>query len=352
MFQALSQLQALSAVVNALPPVRIVNLDQATLATKIAVQVCVGLANRDPSIAGGAYTLCAPAPASEGGTNAICDARDALWLDTATDAAAQHRVNTSIPDFLTTCLSGASPLAKGYIKYNASDYLIIPNLCTLAAVLDAVPLEASSPYIGTTKAPQVFDALTTWAEFKAFQATEWMADRYLNKTRGMAKMNPGLDVHGGNPFNPKLTSTPEAGLIDYIVKAKLFNFFLNDGCIPLTRDHALFERIVKENAWHKPIAVMGYDDTWAIAGDLFEAETTCASQFDLGQIASNGCSNLAFFSNPNREPITEAQPLAQPPSPRVEYNTSKRYLAIVVGDGDNINFIKGTYDYLEYVLTH
>ena len=35
------------------------------------------------------------------------------------------------------------------------------------------------------------------------------------------------------------------GLIDYIVAKKLFNFFLNDGCIPLTRDHRLMDKMVK-----------------------------------------------------------------------------------------------------------
>ena len=39
--------------------------------------------------------------------------------------------------------------------------------------------------------------------------------------------------------------------------------------------------------------VYGYDDTMAVAGDLFEAETDCVH--DLGQVASNGCSNLAFY---------------------------------------------------------
>eukprot|EP00660_Eupelagonema_oceanica_P019427 gene19427-biopygen13309 len=115
----------------------------------------------------------------------------------------------------------------------------------------------------------------------------------------MAKMNPGLDVHGHHPFNPPLTGKPSPGLIDYIVKQRLFNFFLNDGCIPLTKDYALtrkqatirstpshdeaaielhrrpgghiddctsVRKIVTQNTWHRPIAVYGYDDTYRTTG--------------------------------------------------------------------------------------
>jgi hypothetical protein len=56
--------------------------------------------------------------------------------------------------------------------------------------------------------------------------------------------------------------------VDYIVKEKLFNFFMLNKCITGTPEHKLLEWIVVENPWPRPIAVMGYDDTWALAGDV------------------------------------------------------------------------------------
>ena len=58
----------------------------------------------------------------------------------------------------------------------------------------------------------------------------------------------------------------------------------------------------------------------------------------MGQIASNGCANLAYYSR--RPSVTE--PLVQNPEPSTEpYNESKTYITFIIGDGDNVNFIKG-----------
>lgn len=59
----------------------------------------------------------------------------------------------------------------------------------------------------------------------------------------------------------------------------------------------------------------------------------------MGQIASNGCANLAYYSR--RPPVTE--PLVQNAEPSAEpYNASKTYITFIIGDGDNVNFIKGS----------
>ena len=87
----------------------------------------------------------------------------------------------------------------------------------------------------------------------------------MNETTSIAKLNPGLDVHGKNHLNPPLIGKPDPGLVDYIVKEKLFTFFLNNGCIPFTKEHALVERMVNSNPWAEPIRVYGYDDSWAVA---------------------------------------------------------------------------------------
>ena len=39
------------------------------------------------------------------------------------------------------------------------------------------------------------------------------------------------------------------------------------------------------NSWPRPITVFGYDDTFAVAGDLFEAETTCVKEHNMGQVS-------------------------------------------------------------------
>ncbi len=72
-------------------------------------------------------------------------------------------------------------------------------------------------------------------------------------------------------------------LVDFIVKEKLFNFYLYYGCIPLTKEHELMEKIVKNNNWIKPVKVYGYNNAWNIGGgDIFEAETNCVKEHNLG----------------------------------------------------------------------
>jgi hypothetical protein len=69
-------------------------------------------------------------------------------------------------DLITKCL--ATPgVAQGYLRYNYSaQTIVIPNIVTLAGVLDAVPLEVGSRF---ATAPLVFDAIET---FKGFGARE------------------------------------------------------------------------------------------------------------------------------------------------------------------------------------
>jgi hypothetical protein len=96
----------------------------------------------------------------------------------------------------------------------------------------------------------------------------------------MAKMNPGWDQKTKHQIlNPELTGTPNVGLVDWIVREKLFNFFLQDGCVPLTKEHRLFEKIVTNNDLPKPIAVWGYDNSiHAFGGSLYEAEVRRAKR--------------------------------------------------------------------------
>lgn len=322
-----SSLFALTASVIAAPPPLVVDLSGATsVATVFAVQVCAGLMNRDMS-GQGVYTL--------------MHAEDYSWLSLLEPDAAPA---VSAPSFLATCFSSGA--SRGYIRYNFSaQQEVVPNLATLAALLDSVPLEDDSPFLPTAGS-LVFDAVVAWDGFRALNATEFMFTRFANATTTLAKMNPGWDVHDA-PFGPwSLKYEPDLSLVDWIVKRRLFNFFLLEGCIPGTAEHALMETIATANLWPRPIAVWGYDDTFSVAGDIFEAETTCVSEHNMGQIASVGVNNLAYFSR--------APPLTSPlvsKVPRATYNSSKTYVAFVVGDGDNLAFVKGSrFDWLQQRL--
>ena len=76
--------------------------------------------------------------------------------------------------------------ARGVIRFNATkQQAIVPNVLTMAGVLDAVPLE-SVP----AGAKVVFAALTEWRNATALYATRWVFERYANATTTMAKGNP------------------------------------------------------------------------------------------------------------------------------------------------------------------
>ena len=304
-------------------PIAVVDLQIGALsvATTVAVQVCAGLMNRNVSVAGAAYTL--------------MRAEDAEWLAIVQPSIPSPPTLTPVDAFLATCFK----VAAGYLRYNYSaQQALVPNLLTVAAVLGAVPLEDGSPYL-PTGTPLLFDAVTAWAGFNALNATAAVYAAYGPRTTTMAMMDPGYD-YSADPLAPVLTRMPDLGLADYIVSARLFNFFMVGACINGSDEHVLMETMVRERAagaWPRPIAVLGYNDALPIAGDIFEAETDCVSSHGIGQVATSGVNNLAFFSTLG-EPIT--RPLQQPAVPSTVFNASKTYLGLVVGDGDNIAMVK------------
>ena len=66
-------------------------------------------------------------------------------------------------------------------------------MVTLAAVLAAVPLEATDPVVASASPNLVFDLTTEWKGFSPFDATSYMFDNYINETSTLAWMNPGYD---------------------------------------------------------------------------------------------------------------------------------------------------------------
>ena len=102
--------------------------------------------------------------------------------------------------------------------------------------------------------------------------------------------------------------------------------------------------------WKKPVEVYGYNDAVALFGYIFEAETNCIAAHNMGQVASSDQNNFSLFMR--KEPIqnpTELEPyLDALMKTRTEiadgtlvYDPNKTYMTFIVGDGDNIAFMKG-----------
>jgi hypothetical protein len=309
--------------------------------TVLAVQSCAGLLNRHGNTTL-AYTIMHP--------------EDLLWLTLLFPSLPSPPPYTSPEAFVAQCLSSSA--AAGRIRYSYSaQQVLVPLLLTAAGVLDAVPLEDGSPLLPPSPpvVDVVFDAIARWgspdvnATGAALNVTADAFALFGGNTTGMAKMNPGYSWQDRAPLSPvpPFTSSPDLSLGDLVVANSLFNFYLPDGCIPGTDENALLIRMVNGTAasqhpWGSPpFSVLGYDDTWPLfGGDIFEAETTCdLAAPGMGQVASTGVNNLAFFS---RSAAPVVSPLAQPPLPPVRLNASRTYVSFVVGDGDNIAYVKST----------
>lgn len=82
---------------------------------------------------------------------------------------------------------------------------------------------------------------------------------------------------------------------------------------------------------------------------MFEAQTLCVKEHNLGLACTSGVDNLSFFSRRSR--ITK--PLKQNLAPLMPYNKSKTYIALVVGDGDNMLYDKvSRFEWFHQRLAH
>merc|ERR1712176_579392 len=120
-----------------------------------------------------------------------------------------------------------------------------------------------------------------FAGFDELAATQWVFENYGNQTTTIAKIQtPAPDGTGSGP-NP--------GLFDFVVKHRMFAFYLHEGCNRLHKEHAFMETMVKTaKTWPDLIPVWGYDSTQVHGVSLWEAETLCVNEFNMGQIASDG----------------------------------------------------------------
>lgn len=280
-----------------------------SIQNKINIQICSGFMNEDVRTGEAVYTL-------------QDEPYDSDWLKDTEDI---DTINlTDIDTLLTKCLE-INNMIKGYILYDYKlQQVLVPNLITLASVTNALLLESNDPLI--SKLPLLFDAITEWKDFNAVDATSYMYDNYINSTSTLGWMNPGYDQHQ-DPRNPPITHDLNPKLIDYIVKAKIFNLYMNNACIEGTDDYNLLLKITTNNPWPRPIPVYGYNDAYPIAGDIFEAETSCNDAHNMGQIASDNVNNLAFFSR--KQPITT--PVIQNTYRMDTYDPSRTYVMFSMG---------------------
>ena len=298
-------------------PLTVVDIPRATdPAMKIAVQACVGLRNR--KVGGSVFTRMRGA--------------DAQWME---ELALQPDTISTAEQFLAACMAEF----PGRVLYSHTrQQELLPNILTVAAVLGAIPVAEE---MNTRGGDIVFDATVVFAEHDTpYHATKYVYENFVNETTGLAMLNPGYSRNNRKVWDPKLTGDMEVSMIDFVFSEKLFVTFLVNGCIQGTAQGALMNEIVSINPWPKPIGVYGYANYWLVFGGfLFEAQTLCTEPRNMGAIPTE-TNNLSFFST-RREPIADPGEIPQNEPEDVVFDPANTYVAFILGDGDNIDFMMG-----------
>ena len=173
------------------------------LSHKIAVLACQGLINRGDTEH--VFTL------KEGW--------DEKWLSTAEEYDPDLEP-MEVPSYeFINDICGSRNFSK--MHYNSQDHhVMIPQLITLAGVLDAVPLATNDEmdkYPGWQEQQLVFDASFVFPDLDELTealATQFVYVTYGHLTTGVSMMNPGWkqrdDLH---PFEIELANEPDVGKI-------------------------------------------------------------------------------------------------------------------------------------------
>lgn len=284
---------------------------------QLTVQACAGLYNR-----------------REGGSVFVeLQPHDAVWFD---DLGLHADETIGETDFVNRCIADFPSCVRYDYK---GQQALLPNVLTVASVLDAVPLDDAQPTACKTPA---FDAKQVFADKATPEAaTRYVFDHYGRLTSGLAMLSPGYDEHPTDSAHPALTSDMRPALVDFVFREKLFVVYLVNGCITGDPENELLSTIVNAGNWPTPLGVYGYNSTWQVmGGDLYEAQTRCLASRNMGAIASEA-GNLSFYST-RGAPIVDADVVRQNDLEAVSYDASKTYVAFLVGDGDNIAFMMST----------
>lgn len=299
-------------------PLTIVDVaDTVSAPMKLAVHACAGLRNR--AVGGSVYVR---SNASEG-----------AWV-TELSLAAATTVNAE--EFVRSCAMEFSSC----VRYDyESQRPLMPNILTAAAVLGALPVDRSMTVSCTTTA---FDAITELRDRNTPElATRYVFDRFGAQTTGLAMLNPGYELQSMTPANPRITRDMAPALVDLVFSRRLFVVFLVNGCSESSTERTLLSTIVNAGRWPTPVAVYGYNNSWLTAGGyLHEAQTFCLPSRNMGAIASE-TTNLSFFST-RAAPVAGAGAVVSNPPETTVYDPTATYVAFVVGDGDNIDYMMST----------
>ena len=283
---------------------------------QLAVQACAGLYNRE--LGGSVYTL--------------QEEKDTRWLEELDLAPAEV---LGAGDFLEACLA-RFPTCVRY-SYE-SQRPLLPNVLTVGAALGAVPLD-----VGMT-VPCGAVAFDATVEFDGLStpeaATRFVSEHHLQDTTGLAMLNPGYDIHAADLAAPAITRDMPSALVDFVFSEKLFVVFLVNGCTEDSPEREVLQDIVDDSPWDKPVGVYGYNNSWLIGGYMHEAQTRCLESRNMGAIPTE-TSNLSFFST-RRPPIVDGGAPALNEPEDLTYDPAMTYVAFVVGDGDNVQFIMAT----------
>lgn len=283
---------------------------------QLAVQACAGLKNR--KLGGSVYIQ--------------MEDTDQQWLD---ELDLKPNDTMDAHDFLNACVNEI-PACVRYSYHDQQE--LLPSILTVAAALEAIPLDAG---MTVSCGDAAFDAVIELEERNTpYLATKYVFENYIDKTTGLAMLNPGYDIYAEDLSAPGLTRDMPSHLVDFVFSQKLFTVFLVNGCVDKKPEKRLLHDIVNAGYWPTPLGVYGYNNSWLMGGFLYEAQTRCLDSRNMGAIPTE-TGNLSFFST-RRPPIVDAGEL-QPNEPEdVEYDPTKTYVAFVVGDGDNIRFIMTT----------
>lgn len=307
---------------------RVVRVDvSASVPTQLAVHACAGLRNRE---LGGSVFVQTDEDVPQSRIDGA-GLKDELWLETL---GLRPTGSEPYAEFLSACLADF-----GCARYDyGAQQEILPAILTASAALGVVPLAEQSPLRCETPA---FDAVQAFAgKDSQLASTRYVYENHLDKTTGLAMLNPGYDREPEDLANPGLIEDMPVALIDLVFSRRLFVVFLINGC---TKDHperALLTSIVADSPWEKPVGVYGYNDSWLVGGYMWEAQSRCLDSADLGAIPTR-TTNLSFFDS--RGPAIEGPeelPRIEPQA--VDYDPGKTYVAFVVGDGDNVRYIMST----------
>ncbi len=293
-----------------------------SLGLELAASSCCGMLQRSGSLA--CYTI-----GGNGKGFPADPTKDRDWRDTLYPDVFEEIVDLSA--FVGGCLDEFP-----YLVFNEDEQKeVLPAVVTRAAHSSAIPIGKNDLDLFPDLGSPLMDLSMEWSSLAYGEVYESLLP-LAGESVSLVKANPGYkyDVDK-RPGQYHLTSDMDIGLVDYIVKTKSFSFFLPHGCVPLTDDHDLHGRILEAySTGPSPVAVLGYDDTIPMfGGDTFEAETNCLSTHKMGQVASVTFNNLGVFETQEID-LTPVAPMD------ITYDQKKKYVAFIVGDGDNLYFLK------------